>query len=869
MLSNQKYRVTNLSKDFDIKSKDIVDTLARYGVVGKTYMATVEPRDFNIMLAVLTENCQIDNIDAYMNGEVWIEGFKQEEKKPIPQPPKAEKKAEEVKAARAKVEEQKKAEPTQKPAAAPQPAKAPESKPQQQAHPQGQPAQPKGQQPQTQQAQGQQAKNPQKPQQAQSQQNQQNKQKQNKPQAQQRQFRQEIKVQPVYDPKQEKNRVSQSAHMGGTRVVDTRTSHVDLSKYDERLEKFVPEANNDKNKYGSERQRLKKQDRNKDREKEKLAMERLKKQELEKAKKLPVAVQIPDEIAVGELASRLKVTASEVIKKLMMMGMMVNVNQVIDYETAYIVADEFGARISKEVVVTIEDKLFEEEKSDEANMTVRAPVVVVMGHVDHGKTSLLGAIRHSNVTAGEAGGITQHIGAYRVNINGKDLTFLDTPGHEAFTAMRARGAKATDIAILVVAADDGIMPQTVEAINHAKAANLDIIVAINKMDKPGANPEGIKQELTQYELVPEEWGGDTICVPVSALTKMGLDDLLENVLLVAEMRDLKADPSRRAKGVVIEAKLDKGRGPVATVLVQNGTLKSGDVVIAGTAVGHVRVMLDDKGKTIKTAGPSVPVEIVGLSEVPAVGDEFNAVEDERMARTLAEQRRAKAKEESFNAGGKVSLDDLFAQISEGTQELNVIVKADVGGTAEAVKSSLEKLSTNEIKVKVIHTAVGGITENDVMLASASNAIIIGFHVRPDKKAIDSAERNKVDVRTYNIIYECIAEVTAAMQGMLAPEYKEVILGHAEVRKAIHVPNVGTIAGSYVQDGKITRNALIRVLRDGIIIFEDKISSLRRFKDDVKEVAQGYECGIGLERFNDVKDGDMFEAYEMAEVARKL
>jgi len=882
MLSNQKYRVTNLSKDFDIKSKDIVDTLARFGVAGKTYMATVEPRDFNIMLAVLTENCQINNIDAYMNGDVWIEGFKHEEKKPIPQPPKAEKKAEETKPAPVKTEEQKKPETAQKPSEAKPAPKQEAQKPQQsgakqpqqgqkQPQPQGhsQPQnRPQGQ-PQQKPQQTQKQQTHQKPQQMQNQQNQQNKQKQNKPQPQQRQFRQELKVQPVYDPKQEKERVSQSAHMGGTRVVDTRTSHVDLSKYDERLEKFVPEANNDKNKYGSERQRLKKQDRNKDREKEKLAMERLKKQELEKAKKLPVAVQIPDEIAVGELASRLKVTASEVIKKLMMMGMMVNVNQVIDYETAYIVADEFGARISKEVVVTIEDKLFDEEQSDEKDMTTRAPVVVVMGHVDHGKTSLLDAIRHSNVTAGEAGGITQHIGAYRVNINGKDITFLDTPGHEAFTAMRARGAKATDIAILVVAADDGIMPQTVEAINHAKAANLDIIVAINKMDKHGANPDSIKQELTQYELVPEEWGGDTICVPVSALTKMGLDDLLENVLLVAEMRDLKADPSRRAKGIVIEAKLDKGRGPVATVLVQNGTLKSGDVVIAGTAVGHVRVMLDDKGKPIKTAGPSVPVEIVGLSEVPAVGDEFNAVEDERMARTLAEQRRAKAKEESFNAGGKVSLDDLFAQISEGTQELNVIVKADVGGTAEAVKSSLEKLSTSEIKVKVIHTAVGGITENDVMLASASNAIIIGFHVRPDKKAIDSAERNKVDVRTYNIIYECIAEVTAAMQGMLAPEYKEVILGHAEVRKAIHVPNVGTIAGSYVQDGKITRNALIRVLRDGVIIFEDKISSLRRFKDDVKEVAQGYECGIGLERFNDVKDGDMFEAYEMAEVARKL
>nr|MBQ4320003.1 translation initiation factor IF-2 [Clostridia bacterium] len=476
---------------------------------------------------------------------------------------------------------------------------------------------------------------------------------------------------------------------------------------------------------------------------------------------------------------------------------------------------------------------------------------------------------HTNVTKGEAGGITQHIGAYRVRINDRDITFLDTPGHEAFTAMRARGAKSTDIAILVVAADDGIMPQTVEAINHAKAAGIDIIVAINKMDKYGADPDIIKQELTKYELVPEEWGGDVICVPVSALTGMGIDDLLENVLLVAEMKELKANPNRRAKGLVIEAKLDKGKGPVATVLVQNGTLHSGDVVIAGTSVGRVRAMTNDKGQQLKEAGPSVPVEIVGLSEVPGVGDEFNAVEDERMARELADQRREKIKEDEFKANAKVSLDDLFAQISDGAKELNVIVKADVGGSAEAVKQSLEKLSTEEVKVRVIHNAAGGITEGDVMFAAASNAIIVGFNVRPDKSALDSAERQKVDIRTYRIIYDCIEEIKAAMTGMLAPTFKEVLLGHIEVRQTIHVPNVGTIAGSYVQDGKVTRNAQIRVVRDGVVIFEDKISSLRRFKDDVKEVMQGYECGIGLDRFNDIKIGDILEAFEMEEVAKTL
>ena len=655
---------------------------------------------------------------------------------------------------------------------------------------------------------------------------------------------------------------------GATRVVDTRSASVDLSKYDERLDSFVTD-NRAEN--ASNKQKLKKQNTNmrsaKGRNKESAAMDRLRKQEAMKAKQQPLKVSIPDEISVGELASRLKVTAAEVVKRLMMMGMMVTVNQIIDYDTAYLIADELGAVVSKEVVVTIEEKLFSEEQDSEESLTERPPVVCVMGHVDHGKTSLLDAIRHTNVTKGEAGGITQHIGAYTVQINGKDITFLDTPGHEAFTAMRARGAQATDIAILVVAADDGIMPQTVEAINHAKAAGVEIIVAINKIDKPAANPEAVKTELTNYNLVPEEWGGDVICVPVSAVTGQGINDLLENVLLVAEVKEYKANPDRRAKGIVIEARLDKGRGPVATVLVQNGTLHSGDIVIAGTAVGRVRAMTDDKGKTLKTAGPSVPVEIIGLAEVPLAGDEFNAVEDERMARTLAEQRRTKAKEEEFRANAKVNLDDLFAQIKEGVQELNIIVKADVGGSAEAVKQSLEKISNDEVRVRVIHSAVGGITEGDVMLAAASNAIIVGFNVRPDKGALDSAERQSVDIRTYRIIYECIEEITAAMKGMLAPEFVEKLMGHAQVRQTIHVPNVGTIAGSYVQDGTVTRNSQIRVVRDGIVVFEDKISSLRRFKDDVKEVQQGYECGIGLEKFNDIKEGDILEAYVMEEVAR--
>ncbi len=664
----------------------------------------------------------------------------------------------------------------------------------------------------------------------------------------------------------------------GRRVVDTRTSDVDLSKYDDRYnDQFYNIANggsrNTNQQNASSKTKLKKQDNRgqnaksaKDRER--ANQERMKRMEAERARNKQLEITVPDEITVSELAIRLKKTSAEVIKKLMMMGEMKTLNDVIDFATAELIADEFGAKVTKEVVVTIEEKLFTEAEDNEEDLVERAPVVCVMGHVDHGKTSILDAIRHTSVTKGEAGGITQAIGAYRVKANGKVITFLDTPGHEAFTAMRMRGAKSTDIAILVVAADDGVMPQTVEAINHAKAAGIDIIVAINKMDKPTANPDNVLNQLTQYELVPEAWGGDVITVPVSALTKMGIDDLLENVLLLAEMKELRANPAKRARGLVIESKLDRGRGPVATVLVQNGTLHQGDYIIVGNATGRVRAMVDDKGKTVKTAGPSVPVEIIGLDDVPQAGDELNAVEDERMARELADQRREKQRQEILAANARVNLDDLFSRISEGTKTLNIIVKADVAGSAEAVKSSLLKLSNEEVKVNVIHSAVGGITDSDVMLAAASDAIIVGFSVRPDKNALDSAERNKVDIRTHRIIYEIIDEVEAAMKGMLAPTFREVVLGHAEIRQTIKVPNVGIIAGCYVQDGKITRQSSIRIIRDGIVIFEDKIASLRRFKDDVKEVADGYECGVGIEKFNDIREGDVLEAFIMEEVARK-
>ena len=596
--------------------------------------------------------------------------------------------------------------------------------------------------------------------------------------------------------------------------------------------------------------------------------EKLRRLQMEVARKAPVTVKIPDEITVGELASRMKKTAGEVIKLLMKNGVMAGINQTIDFDTAEFVATEMGCKVEKEITVTIEERIIDDHVDTAEELETRAPVVVVMGHVDHGKTSTLDAIRKTSVTSGEAGGITQHIGAYTVDVNGNMVTFLDTPGHAAFTSMRARGAKSTDIAILVVAADDGIMPQTIESINHAKAAEVPIIVAINKMDKPTANPDKIKEQLTKYDLIPEEWGGDTVIVPISAKTGQGLDELLEMVILSAEVLELKANPNRRAKGTVIEARLDKNRGPVATLLVQNGTLKQGDIVIAGTAVGRVRVMTNDKGRTVKVAGPSVPVEITGLAEVPAPGDEFNAVTDERMARELVEQRKQAAKDAAANAMSKVTLDNLFARMQEGEMKtLNLIVKADVQGSAEAVKASLEKISNEEVRVKVIHAGVGAINESDVLLASTAGAIIVGFNVRPDSGAQASAQRTDVDMRFYRVIYDAIDEIEAAMKGMLAPKFEEVVIGHAEVRMTYKVSAVGTIAGCMVKDGKVTRDAQVRVLRDNIVIHEGEIGSLQRFKDAVKEVTAGYECGMSVAKYNDIKEGDIFECFAMQEVKR--
>ena len=682
-------------------------------------------------------------------------------------------------------------------------------------------------------------------------------------------------AQPVIDLANIKTNAPPTKHVKGeavqkgeqvTKHVDTRGSYVNLDKYNEKYETIASteSGNRRQNDAYTKKQKIsQKSQKGKQQfsKKKETEAQKLKRLELEKARKKQLEIQVPDEIVVSELASRLKVTAADVIKKLFSLGVMVTINQSVDYDTACIVAEEFGAKVTKEVVVSIEERLFEEVEDTEENLQPRSPVVVVMGHVDHGKTSLLDRIRHANVTSGEAGGITQHIGAYRVKAGGRDITFLDTPGHEAFTAMRARGALATDIAILVVAEDDGIMHQTVEAINHAKAANLSIIVAINKMDKPTANPDKVKQELTEHGLVCEEWGGDVICVPVSAKTGEGIDELLEMVNLTADVLELKANPDRLAKGVVIEARIDKGRGPIATVLVQTGTLHTGDTIIAGTAVGRVRVMRDDKGKAVKEAGPSVPVEIMGLAEVPSAGDDFAAVEDEKLARELVEKRKFDAKEEQFKLYKKVSLDNLFSQIEEGSmKKLPIIVKADVQGSVEAVSQSLSKLSNEEVKVEVIHGAVGAVTESDVMLAKASCAIIVGFNVRPNPAAADNAKRDGVDIRLYRVIYDAIEEIETAMKGMLAPKYREVDTGRVEVRQVMKLSSVGVVAGSYVLDGRVQRNGEVRVVRDGIIVAVDKIAGLRRFKDDVKEVAAGYECGITLEKFTDIKDGDIFEAF---------
>jgi len=679
------------------------------------------------------------------------------------------------------------------------------------------------------------------------------------------------KSQQQAQPKQSQQQVQPTTKVPEKKVVDTRKGGgVNLDKYDQRLEDLAPEKANrmqtGKQKVQGKGQRKGNafQGGSKRRQEE---MDKMRKLQLEIAKKAPVKVLIPDEIAVGELASRMKKTGAEVVKCLIKNGVMASLSDVIDFDTAAIIAEELGCKVEKEVIVTIEERLIDTTEDKEEDLQSRAPVVVVMGHVDHGKTSLLDYIRHANVVSGEAGGITQHIGAYQVQVNGKPITFLDTPGHEAFTAMRARGAMVTDVAILVVAADDGIMPQTVESINHAKAAEIPVIVAINKMDKPTANPERIKEQLTAYELVPEEWGGDTIICPISAKTGMGIQELLEMVTLTAEMRELKANPNRTAHGTVIEARLDKTRGPVATLLVQNGTLKQGDVIIAGTAVGRVRGMVNAKGEKLREAGPSVPVEIIGMGEVPGAGDDFHAVADERMARELVEQRKDERKNAANGpAKQKVSLEDLFSQIQQGEmKDLNIIVKADVQGSAEAVKASLEKITNEEVRVRVIHCAVGAVNESDVMLAATSNAIIVGFNVRPEKSAAEHAARDKVDMRMYRVIYEAIEEIEAAMKGMLAPKFREVALGEAEVREVYKITNVGIVAGCYVTSGRMVRGAQMRLVRDGIVVHDGALASLQRFKDSVKEVAQGYECGITLEKFQDIKTGDIIEAYQMEQI----
>lgn len=798
-----KYHVHEVAKDLNVPSKDIITLLGKHFDTPKKHMTALTEEELNVVFEHFTQKNQVESFDAYFASGKKEEGDEKEQPKEEKNPVSVEK---------------------QEPVSAP---------PQQNKKPEGQkPGQQNVRHPQSGRPAGQQ--------------NRPHPQTGNTPAA----------------------TVSESASTGTRgRHVDMRTSQVNLDKYNEKYDNIATSSIGNKD-TGVKKQKLTQRSAQRGRpqfsrkDKEAQKMRRL---EMERQRRQKLEITIPDEIQVGELAARLKVTAAEVIKRLMALGVMASVTEVIDYDTAAMVAMEIGAKVEKEVILTIEDRLIDDSEDNDENLQERSPVVVVMGHVDHGKTSLLDAIRHANVTSTEAGGITQHIGAYRVMVNDRPITFLDTPGHEAFTSMRARGAQVTDIAILVVAADDGIMPQTVEAINHAKAAGVSIIVAINKMDKDTANPDKVKQELTEYELVPEEWGGDVICVPVSAVTKQGIDTLLEMVQLVADMKELKANPDRLAKGTVIEAKLDKGRGPVATVLVQNGTLHTGDVIIAGTALGRVRVMLDDHGQQVEEAGPSVPVEITGLAEVPSAGDTFNAVEDERLARELVEQRRHEQKEEVFKSYQKVTLDNLFSQIAEGEmKELPIIVKADVMGSVEAVRQSLEKISNDEVRVRVIHGAVGAVSESDVMLAEASNAIIVGFNVRPDPVAKENAEQSGVEIRLYRIIYDAIEDVTAAMKGMLAPKFKDVDLGRAEIRQVYKITGVGVVAGCYVLEGKITRNANIRVVRDGIIVADDKLSSLKRFKDDVREVASGYECGMTMEKFNDIKEGDILEAYVVEE-----
>ena len=880
----KKIKLSDAAKDFNVPSQELIDFFAEKGDNKKKTGSSLSEEEMNSLLEHYTKDrYSVKSLDEYFNSKNDPRPVKEEapkeEKKPAAKKSaeKKEDKKEEKKAAPAKKAEPekkqetapaKKAEPEKKQEAAPvkkaEPEKKQEAAPVKKAEPEKkQEAAPvKKAEPEKKQEAAP-VKAEEKPAEEKTQElKKQDKKKDKK--------KEQAKAQDRGERTKFNATISSETAQTSTqrRTVDTRGSYVDLDKYNERYDQMATSNKHKNDNYSSKKQKINQKSAQRNRQqfsKKESEAEKLKRLELERARKQQLKVLIPDTITVGELATRLKAAATEVIKQLMKLGVMASINQEIDFDTASLVAEEMGAKVEKEVIVTIEERLIDDTDDDDTNLQPRCPVVVVMGHVDHGKTSILDRIRNAHVAAGEAGGITQHIGAYQVNINGQDITFLDTPGHEAFTSMRARGANITDIAILVVAADDGIMPQTVESINHAKAAGVSIIVAINKMDKEGANSDRIKEELTKYDLVCEDWGGDVICVPVSAKTGEGIDDLLENVLLVAEVKELKANPDRLAKGTVIEARLDKGRGPIATLLVQNGTLKQGDVLIAGTAVGRVRVMTNDKGRTVKSAGPSVPVEITGLAEVPSAGDTFNAVEDERLARELVEQRKHEQKQEQFNAYRKVTLDNLFSQIAEGEiKELPIVVKADVQGSVEAVKQSLEKLSNNEVRVRVIHGAVGAVKESDVMLASASNAIIVGFNVRPDPVAAENAERDGVDIRLYRIIYDAIEEIGTAMKGMLAPKLREVEQGRVEVRQVYKISNVGMVAGSYVLSGKVTRGSKVRVVRDGIIIADDEIAGLKRFKDDVKEVADGYECGISLEKFSDVKEGDIFETYIVEE-----
>ncbi len=817
MSSFVKYKIREVAKDFDMPAKSVVNMVTEHFEAPKSSAQVLTDDQLNLVFDLITRENQIDSIE-----EVFAARMQQTQDNPdllVVDDAPAKK-------------EQPKAETKPQQPQKNQPAGG-NKRPQQQGNHQ-QPRQQNGQ------------NRPQQPQNAPAQNNHNNNNNNNNTQSTQQQ------------PKRKKER----------RVVDTSRVTVNADRFDDRVEELVPEK---AQKYTSKKVRVGNKNNkkggnfgNKRRNEEQEKMRRL---QLEIAKKAPVKVSIPDEISVGELASRMKKTGAEVVRCLIKNGIMASVSEVIDYETAAIIAEEMGCKVEKEVIVTTEERLINDHVDTEDELESRPPVVVVMGHVDHGKTSLLDYVRKAHVASGEAGGITQAIGAYQVDVNGSTITFLDTPGHEAFTSMRARGAMCTDVAILVVAADDGIMPQTVESINHAKAAEIPIIVAINKMDLPGANPERIKQEIMKYDLIPEEYGGDTIMCEISAKTGMGVQELLEMVVLTAEMRELKANPNREASGTVIEARLDKGRGPVSTLLVQNGTLKQGDVIIAGTAVGRVRAMTDYRGKTIKNAGPSVPVEIIGMAEVPQAGDTFNAVEDERMARQLAEERKQAEKDSKVkNLSGSVTLENLFAHMQEGNMKaLNIIVKADVQGSAEAVKASLLKLSNDEVQVKVIHSGVGAVNESDVLLASTSGAIIVGFNVRPETAAAAAATRAGVEIRTYRIIYECIEEVEKAMKGMLDPKFKEVVVGHATVRQTYKVSSVGTVAGCYVNDGKVQRDGSVRVVRDGIVVHEGVLGSLQRFKDSVKEVTTGFECGMTIDKFNDIKEGDVFECFVMEQI----